>query len=96
MKSSLGALGLLALCRVAAAHQQQCESLTSAMPSCALSCVKKAASQVGCTNSADLGCKQALISRGDEQLAHLGRPVHARQLAGHPRNRPGLCHGMRC
>ncbi|KAM4057253.1 CFEM domain-containing protein [Hirsutella rhossiliensis] len=56
MKNSFGALSLLALARFAAANPQ-CQSLTSAFPSCALSCVKSAASQVGCTNSEDLGCQ---------------------------------------
>ncbi|KAM4063515.1 CFEM domain-containing protein [Hirsutella rhossiliensis] len=50
------ALSLLALVGFATANEQ-CLSLTSQIPDCALSCVQSAASQVGCTESEDLACR---------------------------------------
>ncbi|KJK78554.1 hypothetical protein H634G_06252 [Metarhizium anisopliae BRIP 53293] len=50
---SLAALGSLA----AAASEAPCLSLTTAFPSCVLSCAQEAASKAGCTNTADLACQ---------------------------------------
>ncbi|RDA92023.1 hypothetical protein CP533_0990 [Ophiocordyceps camponoti-saundersi (nom. inval.)] len=56
MRSSSGALSLAVLIRLVGADSS-CLSITSQFPDCALSCVKEAASKVGCTNTADLACQ---------------------------------------
>ncbi|PHH92366.1 hypothetical protein CDD83_7744 [Cordyceps sp. RAO-2017] len=58
MRSSVGAVSLLALARLGVTHgDAPCLSLTSKIPDCALSCVKSAASAVGCTDPSDLSCQ---------------------------------------
>lgn len=58
MRSLLGALSLTALLGLVQA-QKACNSITSQIPACAASCIKTAASSVGCTVATDYACQCA-------------------------------------
>ncbi|RCI15379.1 hypothetical protein L249_6565 [Ophiocordyceps polyrhachis-furcata BCC 54312] len=57
MRSSSGPLSLAVLLARFVGANPSCLSITSQFPDCALSCIKDAASKVGCTNTADVACQ---------------------------------------